>query len=178
MQWSVRLILHGPPKTLQPPTPTKVDKIEKDLLELRGALRAVLARQLNIRRCPDLTLRPEPGWLASFRAQESFDKIAQQRAIWASGGEGGVVGESTAGGVRAGERDEGADVNVSEGGADFSAQEIAAMEALLEQAETAELLGGGEGERAEGSSARSGSVGARVRRLLDKIREAAPRDPF
>ena len=178
MQWSVRLILHGPPKTLQPPTPTKVDKIEKDLLELRVALRAVLARQLNIRRCPDLTLRPEPGWLASFRAQESFDKIAQQRAIWASGGEGGVVGESTAGGVRAGERDEGKDVNVSEGGADFSAQEIAAMEALLEQAETAELLGGGEGERAEGSSARSGSVGARVRRLLDKIREAAPRDPF
>ena len=50
------------------------------------------------------------------------------------------------------------------------------MEALLEQAETAELLGGGE-ERAEGSSARSGSVGARVRRLLDKIREAAPPAP-
>ena len=139
---------------------------------------AVLARELNIRRCPDLTLRPDPGWLASIRAQESFDKIAQQRAMWASGGGEGVVGESTAGGVRAGERDEGKDVNVSEGGADFSAQEIAAMEALLEQAETAELLGGGEGERAEGSSARSGSVGARVRRLLDKIREAAPRDPF
>ena len=162
------------PKPRKPPTPTKVDKIEKDLLELKVALRAVLARELNIRRCPDLTLRPDPGWLASIRAQESFDKIAQQRAMWA--GREGVVGQSTAGGVRAGERDEGADVNVSEGGADFSAQEIAAMEALLEQAETAELLGGGE-ERAEGSSARSGSVGARVRRLLDKIREAAPPAP-
>ena len=161
------------PKPRKPPTPTKVDKIEKGLLELKVALRAVLARELNIRRCPDLTLRPDPGWLASIRAQESFDKIAQQRAMWASGGREGVVGQSTAGGVRAGERDEGADVNVSEGGADFSAQEIAAMEALLEQAETAELFGGGE-ERAEGSSARSGSVGARVRRLLDKIREAAP----
>jgi len=32
-------------------------QMEKDLLELKGAMRAVLASELNIRRCPEITMR-------------------------------------------------------------------------------------------------------------------------
>ena len=48
--------------------------------------RAVLAVELNIRRCPEITLRLDPGWLASFRAEDAFENIRQQRAMWAAGG--------------------------------------------------------------------------------------------
>ena len=32
-------------------------QMEKDLLELKGTMRAVLASELNIRRCPEITMR-------------------------------------------------------------------------------------------------------------------------
>jgi len=48
--------------------------------------RTVLAVELNIRRCPEITLRPDPAWLASLRAEDAFENIRRQRAMWAAGG--------------------------------------------------------------------------------------------
>jgi hypothetical protein len=46
----------------------------------------VLAVELDIRRCPEITLRLDPSWLAASRAEDSFEKIREQRAMWAGGG--------------------------------------------------------------------------------------------
>jgi ribosome-binding factor A len=65
---------------------TEVDRIEKALDAIKGALRNVLAVELNIRRCPEITLRVDPAWLASVRAEAAFEKMKEQRAMWAAAG--------------------------------------------------------------------------------------------
>ena len=119
---------------------TEVDRIEKALDAIKGALRNVLAVELNIRRCPEITLRVDPAWLASVRAEAAFEKMKEQRAMWAAAGyrreEEGDEGHGLPQGLPAHAPVHAAPPAAAAKEKHFSQDEIEYMEAVLARADT------------------------------------------
>jgi len=158
--------------------PEEIYKMSKKLKELCPLMRAVVAKKVNLRRCPEIELRPDPGWEYAYGAHILMDKFKAREAEFRAAGinveelkgfrEGGASGGGFMGGST--EDREGFSTDHTPGEEyEKVAREVGMSDVRMDPLPPKNVT------KVNPPAARSQTTGAAVQRLLRKIRDAPTR---